>query len=92
MNKTELVTEIAARAGVTKQKADTVLASIVEVIMETVAEDEKVVLIGFGSFEARDRSARTGRNPATGEPLEIPATKVPAFSPGKAFKQKVSTK
>ena len=89
MNKAELVTEIAARASLDKQKAKTVLDAIVEEIMEAVAEDEKVVLIGFGSFEARKRSARTGRNPATGEPLEIPATKVPAFSAGKAFKQRV---
>ncbi len=90
MNKTELVTALAVRAGVTKKEADVVLSAIVDVIMDTVANDEKVVLIGFGSFEARERSARTGRNPATGEPLEIPATKVPVFSPGKAFKQKVS--
>lgn len=90
MNKTELVAAISAKTGVTKKDADAILSATVDTIMDTVAAGEKVVLIGFGSFEVRKRSARTGRNPSTGEPLEIPAAQVPAFSAGKAFKEEVN--
>lgn len=90
MNKTELVAAIAEKKGFTKKDADAILTAIVDTILETVASGEKVVLIGFGSFEVKQRSARTGRNPSTGEPLEIPAAKVPVFSAGKAFKEKVN--
>ncbi|MGB3237113.1 MAG: HU family DNA-binding protein [Geitlerinemataceae cyanobacterium] len=90
MNKTELVAAIAAKAGISKKDADAILSATVDTIVDAVASGEKVVLIGFGSFEVRQRSARTGRNPATGEPLEIPAGQVPAFSAGKAFKEKVN--
>lgn len=58
--------------------------------MEAVSSDDKVTLVGFGSFEARDRKAREGRNPKTGDKMVIPATKVPAFSAGKLFKEKVA--
>ena len=60
--------------------------------MEAVAGDDKVTLVGFGSFEARNRKAREGRNPKTNEKMSIPATKVPAFSAGKLFKEKVAPK
>ncbi|MEX0269594.1 HU family DNA-binding protein [Leptolyngbyaceae cyanobacterium UHCC 1019] len=89
MNKGELVDKIAEKASVTKKDADLVLSTLLDVILDTVASGDKVTLVGFGTFEARDRQAREGRNPSTGEPIKIPATKVPAFSAGKSFKDKV---
>jgi len=90
MNKGDLVDKVAAKATVTKKQADAVLTAVLEVVMEAVANDDKVTLVGFGSFEARERKAREGRNPKTGEKMEIPATKVPAFSAGKQFKEMVA--
>lgn len=90
MNKGELVDKIAEKSDVTKKEADKVLTAAVDVIMETVSNGEKVTLVGFGSFERRDRKEREGRNPKTGETMVIPATKVPAFSAGKQFKEMVS--
>jgi DNA-binding protein HU-beta len=75
---------------VTKKDADAVLTAAVEVVMEAVSTGDKVTLVGFGTFEPRERQAREGRNPATGKPIQIPATKVPAFSAGKLFKEKVA--
>lgn len=92
MNKGDLVDKVAAKASVTKKEADAVLTATVEAIMEAVSSGEKVTLVGFGSFEARDRKAREGRNPKTGDKMEIPATRVPAFSAGKLFKDKVAPK
>ncbi|BDM83521.1 HU family DNA-binding protein [Acaryochloris marina] len=89
MNKGELVDVIAENTGATKKQADTILTALTETIMETVSSGEKVILVGFGSFEARDRKARDGRNPRTGEKLTIPATKSPIFSAGKTFKEQV---
>ena len=91
MNKGELVDRISQKATVTKKQADAVLSAAVETIMEAVSEGDKVTLVGFGSFERRDRKEREGRNPKTGEKMSIPATKVPAFSAGKLFKEKSST-
>ncbi|OLP15765.1 DNA-binding protein [Leptolyngbya sp. 'hensonii'] len=90
MNKGELVDEIAAKANVTKKDADAILTAILETIVETVSEGDKVTLVGFGTFEVRTRQARDGRNPRTGEVIKIPETKVPAFSAGKQFKERVS--
>ncbi len=90
MNKSELVDAIAVKTGMTKKDADTVLSAAVEVIMETVASGDKVTLVGFGTFEPRQRQAREGRNPSTGKPISIPATTVPAFAAGKLFKETVS--
>ena len=90
MNKGELVDVVAVQAGVTKKEADEILTATLDVIKETVANGEKVSLIGFGAFEPRQRSAREGRNPKTGEKLTIPATTVPAFSAGKPFKAAVA--
>lgn len=81
---------IASRANVTKKQADAVLTATLETIVESVSEGSKVTLVGFGSFEARERKAREGRNPKTGAKMEIPASTVPAFSPGKEFKTRVS--
>lgn len=89
MNKAELVDAIAQRANTTKKEADAALSAAIDVIMETVADGDKVTLVGFGTFESRDRQAREGRNPSTGATIQIPATIVPAFSAGKLFKDAV---
>jgi DNA-binding protein HU-beta len=96
MNKGELVNAIAPhqesaeKANVTKKEADAVLSAAINTIVETVTAGDKVTLVGFGSFEKRERKAREGRNPKTGESLMIAATTIPAFSAGKAFKQTVA--
>lgn len=92
MNKGELIDAVAEKAGVTKKQADAVLSGALESVIDSVSRQEKVTLVGFGSFEARERKAREGRNPQTGEKMNIPATWVPAFSAGKLFKEKVATK
>jgi len=92
MNKGELVDTVAEKANVTKRQVDAVLTAALEAIMETVSEGNKVTLVGFGSFERRERKAREGRNPKTGDKMDIPETMVPAFSAGKLFKDKVAPK
>ncbi len=91
MNKGELVDAVAEKTGVSKKDADAVVTAVVEAIMASVAEGEKVSLVGFGSFEPRARKARDGRNPQTGQTIKIPATTVPAFSAGKGFKELVAS-
>jgi DNA-binding protein HU-beta len=90
MNKGELVDAIAAKAEITKKEADAILTATIDVIMDAVAAGEKVTLVGFGSFEPRERAAREGRNPQTGKAITIEATTVPAFSAGKQFKDLVA--
>lgn len=90
MNKGELVDAIAAKTQASKKEADATLTAAIEAIMEAVAAGEKVTLVGFGTFEPRQRAAREGRNPQTGKAIKIPATTVPAFSAGKLFKEMVS--
>jgi len=90
MNKGELVDAVAAKANVTKKQADEIISAFLEVVTEAVANGNKVTLVGFGSFERRERSEREGRNPKTNEPMTIPATRVPGFSAGKHFKEKVA--
>ncbi|MGJ3252851.1 MAG: HU family DNA-binding protein [Elainellaceae cyanobacterium] len=90
MNKGELVDTIAEKAGVTKKQADEILSATLDSIVDAVSSGDKVTLVGFGTFEPRDRKEREGRNPKTGEALKIPATTIPAFSAGKVFKDKVS--
>lgn len=92
MNKGELIDEIARKADVTKKQADAVLSAALDAIMEAVANGDKVTLVGFGSFESRERKAREGRNPKTGDTMLIPETTVPAFSAGKSFKELVANK
>ena len=92
MNKGELIDAVANKAEVTKKQAEIVISATIETIMEAVAGDDKVTLVGFGSFESRDRKAREGRNPKTNEKMSIPATRVPAFSAGKLFKERVAPK
>ena len=89
MNREELVAEIAKSAKVTKKDAADVLTATIETIEATVKKGNKVTLVGFGTFEARRRAARTGRNPQTGATLKIAAKTVPAWSAGKKFKELV---
>ncbi|MBE9178672.1 HU family DNA-binding protein [Oculatella sp. LEGE 06141] len=91
MNKGELIDKVAETASVTKKQADAVVTAAIDSIMEAVSTGEKVTLVGFGSFESRERKEREGRNPKTGEVMQIPATKIPAFSAGKLFKEKVAS-
>lgn len=86
MNRNELVAAMAEKAGVSKKDADNLLKAFIDTVEETVKADDKVQLVGFGTFEARERSERVGKNPRTGETLKIAACKVPAFKAGKAFK------
>ncbi|MEH1794056.1 MULTISPECIES: HU family DNA-binding protein [unclassified Nostoc] len=90
MNKGELVDAVAAKANVTKKQADEIISAFLSIVTEAVANGEKITLVGFGSFERRERSEREGRNPKTQETMTIPATRVPAFSAGKQFKEKVA--
>jgi DNA-binding protein HU-beta len=92
MNKGELVDAIAEKANVSKKEADAILSTTIDIIVEAVADGDKVTLVGFGSFEKRERKEREGRNPKTGESMTIAATTVPAFSAGKAFKETVADK
>ncbi len=90
MNKSELISSVAERSGLTKKDSEKALAAIIDSIVEAVKEDDKVQLIGFGTFELRSRSERAGRDPRTNKPITIPACKVPAFKAGKGFKDAVS--
>lgn len=87
VNKEALVAQIADKAGLTKVQATQALNAFTDTVIEAVADGSKVTLIGFGTFESREQAARTGRNPQTGETIEIPAKVAPKFSAGKAFKQ-----
>ena len=89
MNKTELVALMAEEAGITKKDAEKALNAFIGGVQNAVKVGDKVSLIGFGTFEARARAAREGKNPQTGEKIKIAACKVPAFKAGKAFKDLV---
>lgn len=89
MNKTELVKKVMEDAELTKAQAEKAVASILTGVKDTLAAGEKVQLLGFGTFEVRERAARKGRNPQTGEEMDIAASKVPAFKPGKELKEAV---
>ena len=89
MNKEELVQEISKKTKVTQKDAAEVLGALIETIEASVSKGQKVTLVGFGTFEARKRAARTGRNPQTGKELKIAAKTVPVFSAGKKFKEAV---
>ena len=90
MNKSELVSAIAENADLTKAAAGRALDATIDAITESLKNSEAVTLIGFGTFEVRDRAARSGRNPRTGETIQIKAAKNPAFKAGKALKEAVS--
>ncbi|MBI2873529.1 MAG: HU family DNA-binding protein [Firmicutes bacterium] len=90
MNKAELIGTVAEKSGLTKKDTERVTNAIFDTIQEALGAGERVQLVGFGTFEVRNRAAREGRNPQTGEVLRIPATKVPSFKAGKVLKDKLS--
>jgi len=90
LNKAELIGSVAEKASMPKKDAEKAVNAVFASIEEALANGEKVQLVGFGTFEVRDRAARTGRNPQTGEEIQIAATRVPAFRAGKALKGAVS--
>ena len=90
MNKTELIAAAAEKAGLSKKDTEAVITAMVDAITEALSQEEKVQLVGFGSFEVKKRAARTGLNPRTKETIEIPASAVPTFKAGKALKDAVA--
>ncbi len=86
MNKTELVAAVAEKAEISKKDADSAVNAVIESIIEAVASKDKVQIVGFGTFEARERKEKIGKSPRTGEEIKIAASVVPAFKAGKAFK------
>ena len=90
MNKTELIAAIAEKAGLTKKDAERAINATIDAITETLAKGDKVQVAGLGSFEVKNREARTGRNPQTGETIQIAASKLPAFKAAKALKDAVA--
>ena len=89
MNKADLVNVVADKAGLSKKAAEQTVGVVFDAITEGLVKEGKVQLVGFGSFEVKQRSARMGRNPKTKEPIQIPASKAPVFKPGKALKDSV---
>ncbi|MBM7646456.1 DNA-binding protein HU-beta [Scopulibacillus daqui] len=89
MNKNELVNNISEKSGLTKKDVELVVNELLDQITEALKKDEKVQFVGFGTFETRERSSRTGRNPQTGETITIPASTVPAFRAGNKLKEAV---
>lgn len=90
MNKVELVAAMAERSGLSKKDCETALNALTESVTAALKVDDKVQLVGFGSFEVKERAARTGRNPRTNETMEIPASKAPVFKAGKALKDAIN--
>ena len=90
MNKTELVANVAEKAGLTKKDAEKAVNALFSSVEEALVANDKVQMIGFGTFEVKERAARTGRNPQTGAEIEIPASKNPVFKAGKALKDAVN--
>ena len=91
MNRTELIDALAAKTGSSKADAGRNIAALIEVITATLKKGDKLTLVGFGTFEVRKRAARNGRNPATGAPLKIKASKAPAFKAGATLKAAVNS-
>lgn len=89
MNKAELIQAVAAKSGLAKKDAEAAVAAVVEAITDALKAGDKVALVGFGTFAVKARAARTGKNPQTGEAIEIAACKVPAFAAGKALKDAI---
>ena len=90
MNKQELVANVAEQAGLTKKDAEKAVNAVFETVKNALAEGDKIQLIGFGTFEVKDRKARKGRNPQTGDEIEIAASRMPVFKAGKALKDSVN--
>ena len=90
MNKTELIAAVAEKASISKKESEVVINAALDTIIDSLKNDEKVQLVGFGGFETKAREARMGRNPKTKESIEIPASVVPVFKAGKALKDAVA--
>lgn len=90
MNKAELISAVAQQSGLTKKDSEAAIDAFISVVEEALARNEKVVLVGFGTFEVKERAERKGRNPQTKEEIVIPASKAPVFKPGKALRDKVN--
>lgn len=90
MNKSELVESVAKATQLSKKASEEAVNAVLNTITDTMAKGEKVVLVGFGTFEVRHRAARTGRNPATSKEIKIPASNAPVFKAGKGLKDKVN--
>ena len=92
LNKSELIAEVATKAEITKKDAEAAVTAVIDAITESLKKGDKVQLVGFGTFEVRERGARTGRDPRTNKEIQIPASKAPAFKAGKALKDTVNNK
>ena len=90
MNKTELVAAIAEKTQLTKKDSEMALKAFINVVSDELKKGEKIQLVGFGTFEVSDRAARTGKNPQTGNAIDIPASKAPKFKAGKSLKETVN--
>lgn len=90
MNKTELIATVAEKTDLSKKDADAAVSAVLGAITDALKAGDKVQLVGFGTFEVRNRAAKQGRNPRTGETMTVPASKVPAFKAGKALKDAVA--
>lgn len=91
MNKSELISALAAKTELSKKDAEKVVNSFIETITESLAKDDKIQLVGFGTFMVKNRPARNARNPRTGKEIRISASKAPVFKAGKALKEKLNT-
>ena len=90
MNKTELIAAVAEKTDLSKKDADAAVSAVLGAITDAIKAGDKIQLVGFGTFEVRNRAAKQGRNPRTGETMTVPASKVPAFKAGKALKDAVA--
>ncbi len=90
MNKAELINAVAEKSGLSKRDSEQAVSAVIDVITDSLCQGDKVQLVGFGAFEVRERAQRMGRNPKTKESIEIPASRVPVFKPGKALKDIVA--
>lgn len=90
MNKSELIDAVASKGNLTKKDSEVAVNAVIDAVKDALTKGDKVQLVGFGTFEVRNRNARTGLNPQTKETIKIPATKVPAFKAGKALKDAVA--
>ena len=90
MNKTELIAAVAEKTAMSKKDSEKAVSALFDAVTETLAKGEKIQLVGFGTFEVKERAAHMGRNPRTKEPMEIPASRVAGFKVGKALKDAVA--
>ncbi len=90
MNKTELISAVAEKAGLSKKDSEKAVNAVIDTIVETMKAGDKVTLVGFGAFEAKERAARIGRNPQNKQEIRIPATRIPVFKAGKALKETIA--